>query len=146
MWERYLKPALLGVALATILAGVYWFARGDPWMGLAPSDAPGAGETVITARDPVATRCAETSGRIAAGADGRLMRSVVTTSRRWGTVWRADVLLPTAPGAPGFLYRVVCRKRFVAIRPLQMFDAKYDIPPLPEEGSRLASHRDAGRP
>jgi len=96
-----------------------------------PPDAPEAGEELAAADiDPVATRCAAYADAVRERTGVKLLKVVITTSPRWGTVWRADSAFPGSPGAAPNLWRTVCWDGGVLERPLQMFDPRQSIPAL----------------
>ena len=82
-------------------------------------------------RDRVAIRCAEMNDEVNSGTGAKLLREVVTRSWRWGTIYRADSAASMGPDDPPMLWRTVCSKRGVLMRPLEMFDPRENIPPLP---------------
>jgi len=96
---------------------------------------PGPGSETRIKGDPsgVAARCEQAIGKELAQLRWRLQRTVVTTSARWGVVWRADA----ATTEPGVLFRETCWGRGAGIsistRPLEMFDPKASVSPLPAQ-------------
>jgi len=90
-----------------------------------PPDAPGKDERVIDgASDPVAKRCADSAEFSAILENARMPRVLVTTTRKWGTVWRADF-----EGGSFGPERHVCSAHYDSSRP---FEGPQDrLAPLP---------------
>ena len=98
-----------------------------------PPDAPQADEVVVDdPNDSVVVNCAKYAD--AFKRIETITKVVVTRSKKWGTIWRADV---SATGYnPPILSRIVCwnsgpgRAISVEHRPLEMFDPSKSIPRL----------------
>jgi hypothetical protein len=97
-----------------------------------PADAPEKDETTISGQyDKVAQQCADSVNNLASAIGSTILRTVVTRSPRWGTIFRADTShMPTGSTKP-ILTRTVCMKDFDLVRPLEMFDPSKSIPLLP---------------
>ena len=99
-----------------------------PIPGLPPLNP--AGETPITPTRTPHADCIATALQALAATHGRLERALVTRSRRWGEVWRAD--FESSDGPPPLINRVVCWRGDMQIAVAQ------DLPPLPAPAT--ASH------
>jgi hypothetical protein len=59
------------------------------------------------------------------------LKVVVTKSPKWGTIWRQDEAFPVDhPGDKPIIFRTICSKDVVVVRPLEMFNPKASIKPL----------------
>ena len=132
----YRRAARLGVmtlAAAALLTACATKTPKIPPIPPMPPDAPQADEVVIDApNDPVVVQCAKYAD--AFKRIETVSKVVVTRSKQWGTIWRADV---SATGYnPPILSRIVCwnsgpgKAISVEHRPLEMFDPTQSIPPL----------------
>ncbi|MDR3510020.1 MAG: hypothetical protein P4L73_00160 [Caulobacteraceae bacterium] len=105
---------------------------------LAPPGDPGA-ETRLAA-DPsgVAAQCAAGAHGLANRGHWKTVTTVISQSPKWGTVWRADVMMGDSPDS---MFRQVCWRPpqsahgavAVTIQPLQMFDPARSLAPLASE-------------
>jgi hypothetical protein len=123
--------AMVFASSATILATVLTGNGSQilPNLPQGPPDARGNDEVSATANsDAVAATCADYGRRLADGTVSKLIRVSVTVSKRWGTVWRADI---SSKDRPPIVSRIICSKGLVNVRPLKMFDPSQNIPPLP---------------
>jgi len=93
-----------------------------------PPDAPASDEVqIVTLIDPNVKACVKSAEGIIRNVGATVVRAVITRSPRYGEVWRAD----SATHEPSpILFRYVCSKARLLVRPLQMFDPKQSIPPL----------------
>jgi hypothetical protein len=122
------QQALLMLAAMIALAPS---ARAVP-PGLPPefaiSDAPDKSEVPFHGKDATTAYCSKYERHAQSILKTRLVRVVVTRSKRWGTIWRSDTAFPDPDGP--ILWRTVCREHFILQRPLEMFDPKANIAPL----------------
>lgn len=96
---------------------------------------PDPGTATRLASDPsgVAAKCADIMGHMQPPG-WKVVRTLVTQDPKWGVVWRADV----ATDDPSSLFRDTCWSRTgrlsgisTSAQPLEMFDPKQSVPPLP---------------
>src|SRR5438067_12300026 len=105
------------VALGALLA-----AAAPPATPDGPPLAP-LGETPISLAQTPHPECVAQVLKLIGASDGRLQRAIVTRSRGWGDVWRAD--FDTSDTIPPLVNRAVCWKGDVEIAVGQQ------LPPLP---------------
>ncbi len=102
-----------------------------------PPPGPGTETRVKGDRSEVVARCDEMMGRTIKALGWKLKRRIVTQDPKWGLVWRADL----APeDDPRTWFRDTCWSRSgkasgvsISSRPLEMFDPKQSVPPLPAQ-------------
>jgi hypothetical protein len=96
-----------------------------------PPVAPLADERIIDGKgDPVASDCASSEIERLKSSHAKVRKIVITRSPKWGTIWRADAVVPTDLDGQPMLERTVCTEHLVVERPLVMLDPKKSIPPL----------------
>jgi hypothetical protein len=126
-----MKLALILAATVLLAASPGAASGGQPRLPPMPADAPAADEAPLEAPgDPVVLKCVKFAEMMDKQTGTGRLKVVVTRSRRWGTVWRADSAFPGEAGGPPSLWRTVCWKSGVLERPLDMFDTRQNIPPL----------------
>jgi hypothetical protein len=117
------------MAMATVafLVLVGWSHAGRP---PTPPKSPQSDETVIDGRhDPVAIKCSVRESKWAGQscspiACAQTLRVLVTHSNKWGTIWRADILVPADNHDPQMNWRAVCSKAGAVETP---FDASLSL-------------------
>jgi hypothetical protein len=93
-----------------------------------PPHSPDKDESVLSnAVGPTVDRCLDLAERSAVSQGGKIVRVLVTSSKKWGTIWRADM---TADGQP--LTRFTCTEATSSSSPLEVDN----IPPLPATADR----------
>ena len=97
-----------------------------------PSETPLKDEIVITGvGDPVAKECADAEAPMQKRLNLTVLKVVVTKSRKWGTIWRADRAFPHNATEKAIVFRSVCwsTKGGYALldAPVEMFDPKASV-------------------
>jgi hypothetical protein len=99
-----------------------------------PPDAPGSDERIIDgSNDPVVKRCVKGAEFMDLLSNARIARVLVTTTKKWGTVWRADL-----EGGTFGSERRVCTVNYDGSRPLDM-GPKDRLAPLPAAPAKTAN-------
>ena len=100
-----------------------------------PANPDGAERPQPGANDPITAKCENYAATtremgLREGLQRRVVKVVITTSPRWGTIWRADSEVKLSTEDASSLWRTVCWKGGVLERPVTMFDPGEDVPVL----------------
>jgi len=91
-----------------------------------PPNSPEKSEVVVTdIGDPIVERCLDLAERSAVSQGGKIVRVLVTSSTKWGTIWRADIA-----GGDHSSTRFTCTETTSSSSPMGISDA--EIRPLPD--------------
>ena len=95
-----------------------------------PPYSPEKSEVVVTnSGGPIVERCLDLAERSAVSQGGKLVRVLVTSSTKWGTIWRADIA-----GGDQSSTRFTCTETTSSSSPMEIGDA--EIPPLQDTAGR----------
>jgi hypothetical protein len=93
-----------------------------------PPHSPNNDEKVLSNTvDPIVDRCLDLAERSAVNLGGKILRVLITSSKKWGTIWRADIAADDEP-----LTRFTCTETTSSSSPLEIGN----IPALPVSATK----------